>query len=223
LLSYRLTAFQALSPHVSAATSVLVIGSSGGTGHIALQIARCLGAKQITGICSNRNIDFCRTCGAAEVIDYSKGTKAMLDDLLQSPHKPFHIVMDCVSSADPRDMIMDYPNLLQDPTNAKQLLTDDFIYRRLGGPSVDWIRAGLEHTTGIKFWPNCHDKLFWIRLPRSANELQIIKEWVEEGKVLPKVAAAYDFSETGISKAFDDLISRRIQGKCIVKIDISQS
>ena len=43
-----ITALQALEQHgVSAGQRVLVIGASGGVGHVAVQIARCLGADVV--------------------------------------------------------------------------------------------------------------------------------------------------------------------------------
>ena len=193
-----------------------MIGGSGGTGHVALQIARCLGSNRVTTICSQKNKDFCLSCGAMEVIDYTKGAESIIAGLMQSPHKPFNVVMDCVSSAEPRDMSMNYPLQLQQHPSAKYFLSDDYVYRRLGGPTTDWIRAGLERTTGLQWWPNQHEKLFWIRFPSSTTELQQIKEWVNDGKLLPRIDATYEFSEEGVKKAFDDLLSRRVQGKCVV-------
>ena len=205
-----------MSSHVSTNASILVIGGSGGTGHVALQIARCLGTQRITAICSQKNNDFCLSCGAAEVIDYTKGAEHIVAGLMQSPHKPFNIVMDCVSSAEPRDMSMNYPSLLQHHPSFQQFLSEDYVYRRLGGPTSDWIRAGLERTTGIQWWPNRHDKLFWIRLPGSSGELKQIKKWADDGKLRPHVGTTYEFSEEGVLKAFDDLLSRRVKGKCVV-------
>jgi D-arabinose 1-dehydrogenase-like Zn-dependent alcohol dehydrogenase len=151
---YSLTILQAYEKNVSATTSVLVIGGSRGTGHLALQLTRCFGAHKVTTICSSKNNDFCRLCGATEVIDYSNGAEAIISDLMQSPHMPFHVVMDCVSSADPRDMTMNYPDLIQRHPKTIGLLTEKYIYQRLGGPSLDWIRAGVERTIGMRLWPD---------------------------------------------------------------------
>jgi NADPH:quinone reductase-like Zn-dependent oxidoreductase len=209
---------QALYPHVSSESSVLVIGASGGTGHVAVQVARCLGASRITAICSERNADFCRSVGASDIIDYTKPAETMLEELVKSPNHPFHVVMDCVSSADPRDQKTNYPKLIQGEAVAPQILTEDYIYRRLGGPSSDWIRAGLERSMGLQLWPNRHEKLFWIRFPKSADELHQLKEWCEAGKLRPQIAKVYDFTEEGVQEAFDAILGRRVQGKVVVKI-----
>jgi NADPH:quinone reductase-like Zn-dependent oxidoreductase len=52
--------------------NVLILGGSGGTGHVAIQMAKALDAKSVTTICSTRNIDFIKKCGATYVIDYGR-------------------------------------------------------------------------------------------------------------------------------------------------------
>lgn len=68
---------------------VLIVGASGGVGHLAVQIARASGAT-VVGVCSGRNAALVSSLGAHEVIDYTK----------PDPYRgqaPFDIVLDCVA------------------------------------------------------------------------------------------------------------------------------
>lgn len=66
-----LTAYQALVHHanIQQGQNVLVHAASGGVGHIAIQIAKYLGAK-VTGTSSPKNKDFVMSLGADSHIDY---------------------------------------------------------------------------------------------------------------------------------------------------------
>ena len=68
------TALQAFIQHkVREGQRVLVIGASGGVGHIAVQVACHLGAH-VTAICSSRNTAFVKDdCGAGAVLSYDDG------------------------------------------------------------------------------------------------------------------------------------------------------
>jgi len=209
-----LTAVQCLQPHITSSSSVLIIGGSGGTGHVALQVARNLGAEHITTVCSTKNKNFCQECGATHIVDYAQGK--VLEDLQQSPGCPFNVILDCVTSADPRDQKMNYPELIQ--TKEHGLVADNHVYRRLGGRSPDWIRAGLERTVGLHCWKDKHEKLFWIRFPKSAPELKQLQEWAEADKLMPRVESAYDFTPEGVQGAFDAILGRHVQGKVIIQV-----
>lgn len=90
-----MTALQGLRNHgglslQGSTQRVLVIGASGGVGHLAVQIARAAGAT-VVGICSGRNRAMVESLGANEVIDYQQ----------PSPYRsllPCDIILDCVGS-----------------------------------------------------------------------------------------------------------------------------
>lgn len=198
-------------------SNVLVIGASGGTGHVALQVAKALGAKHVAAVCSSSSADFCKECGAQEIIDYRQGPASILENLQNSPGCPFDVIMDCVTSADPKDQEpINYPKWIQQYKDT--LLTDDYVYRRLGGESFDWVRAGLERTLGISCWKDRHEKLFWIRFPQSVPELRQLQEWAEAGKLKPEVSQVYDFSQQGVRDAFKAILERRVRGKVVVQV-----
>ncbi|MFJ6196162.1 NADP-dependent oxidoreductase [Micromonospora sp. NPDC092111] len=65
-----LTAYQALQlARTGAGDTVLVHGASGGVGHLAVQLARALGADRVIGTASEAHHDFVRSLGAEPVSD----------------------------------------------------------------------------------------------------------------------------------------------------------
>lgn len=68
-----LTAFQALIAHgkLKEGESVLINGSTGGVGHLSVQIAKVYGAR-VTAVCSFKNQDFAKSLGADMVIAYDQ-------------------------------------------------------------------------------------------------------------------------------------------------------
>jgi len=66
------TALKAIrrGPPIAPGTKVLVAGSGGGVGTLAVQLARHMGGE-VTAVCGPANVDNARTAGADRVIDYT--------------------------------------------------------------------------------------------------------------------------------------------------------
>ncbi|KAF5180709.1 Quinone-oxidoreductase-like protein [Thalictrum thalictroides] len=74
-------------------TNVLITAASGGVGHYAVQLAK-LGNTHVTATCGARNIDFVKSLGADEVLDY----KTPDGVALKSPSgKKYDAVIHCAS------------------------------------------------------------------------------------------------------------------------------
>lgn len=67
------SAIQALEDHMSlkSGQKILIHGGAGGIGHIAIQLAKHMGAYVVTTVSTN-DVDFAKSLGADEVIDYKK-------------------------------------------------------------------------------------------------------------------------------------------------------
>lgn len=79
-----------LLPMSGATQRVLIIGASGGVGHLAVQLARATGAT-VAGVCSARNAELVKRLGAHELIDYTKPDA-------YAGVAPFDAIFDCVGS-----------------------------------------------------------------------------------------------------------------------------
>jgi NADPH:quinone reductase-like Zn-dependent oxidoreductase len=68
-----LTALQAIRDEakVRPGQTVLVIGAGGGVGTFTVQVAKAFGAK-VTGVCSTSKVELVRSIGADDVIDYTR-------------------------------------------------------------------------------------------------------------------------------------------------------
>lgn len=87
------TAVLALEDHAALqpGAQVLITGAGGGVGHLAVQLAKHLGAT-VTAVCGPGNVDFVRSLGADVVVDYTR------EDFLRS-NATFDVVLDAACSS----------------------------------------------------------------------------------------------------------------------------
>ena len=206
-------------------SNVLIIGGSGGTGHVAIQVARALGAQNVVTICGTSNVQFCYEIGATYVVDY-KTTSDIVDelkDIVSSPDKlngqRFDAILDCVTSGDPIDRSFAYPSRIRDESAG--IVKHDHLYQRLGGKFGDWVRAGIARP-GIlphsMIWPDPQERLFWIKFPHSSQLLSELAQMADEGKLKPRIEKVYDeMTADAVQQAMDDVLSRRVQGKIVLQ------
>src|SRR5665213_3846554 len=82
--------------HVHEGHSVLINGASGGVGTFAVQIAKAFGAS-VTGVCSTKNLEFVRSIGAGDVVDYTVADFSRLG-------RRYDVVLDAVGNRSLRDL-----------------------------------------------------------------------------------------------------------------------
>jgi NADPH:quinone reductase-like Zn-dependent oxidoreductase len=148
---------------------VLINGASGGVGTFAVQIAKSFGAE-VTGVCSTRNVDMVRSIGADHVIDYTQ------EDFTRSGQR-YDLILDNVgnrSFSDCRRALAPQGTLIPNSGHAgmgyvvKAFVLSVFVSQQ-GRPFVST--------------PNQED-------------LVVLKELLESGKVAPVIDRTYPLSET---------------------------
>ncbi len=76
---------------LGAAKRVLIIGASGGVGHMAVQVAKAVGAH-VSAVCGPKNASFVKDLGADDVVDYTT------TDLATLPKESFDAILDFMSA-----------------------------------------------------------------------------------------------------------------------------
>ena len=193
---------------------ILIIGASGGVGHVAVQVAKAKGAF-VTAICSEKNFEFVKGLRADNLVDYnSKDLIADLEKIVKE-NGNFDIVLDSVSSHDPRDRAFNYEAKIR----KSNLLRKDgkSMYLVIGGVFKDWVCAWIKRNFKINLFARGR-LLFWVRFPYSTKYLESLTKIVQDGKLKVVVSSVLPFSEGGVQKGFQMLKSRKTKGKIVIKI-----
>ncbi|KAG9446059.1 hypothetical protein H6P81_012187 [Aristolochia fimbriata] len=171
--------------------NVLITAASGGVGHYAVQLAK-LGGHHVTATCGARNLDFVRSLGADEVIDYKTPEGAAL----KSPSgKKYDAVINCVEgiswSTFTRNM-SDSGKVVYLPANFGTMLSS--LWKKL--------------TFSRK-------KMVVIILSPNGNQLDTLVGWAAEGKLKTTVDSTFPLSKA--EEAWGKCIESHATGKIIVE------
>ncbi len=168
---------------------VLINGASGGVGTFAVQIAKAFGAE-VTGVCSTRNVDMVRSIGADHVIDYTQ------KDFTQSGRR-YDLILDQVAN----HSFSDY----------RRALTPQGTHIPNSGHSgMGYIIKALVLSLFMR-----QQGRPYIAIPNS-EDLVVLKELIEAGKVTPVIDRMYPLSET--PEAFRYLDEGHAQGKVVITV-----
>ncbi len=172
---------------------VLINGAGGGVGTFAVQIAKSFGAE-VTGVDSPSKLDMMRSIGADHVIDYTQ------EDFTKSGQR-YDLILDVVASRS----IFDY----------KRALSPKGIFVMVGGSLVAILQAFLlgplismtgNKKMGIVMWK-----------PNNKEDLAILEELFEAGKVVPVIDRRYPLSET--AEALQYLEEGHARGKVVITVE----
>jgi NADPH:quinone reductase-like Zn-dependent oxidoreductase len=183
------TALQALRDRgdLRPGQKVLVNGAAGGVGTFAVQIAKALGAE-VTGVCSTRNVELVRSIGADHVVDYT------VDDFTRSATK-YDLIVNAVDSRSSRDL--------------RRALTPD--------GRVVFVAGKLRQLLGgLLLRPLMKKKLLPMMTTIKKDDLLLLKDMVDTGKVTPVIDRSYTLAET--PEAIRYVEAGHARGKVVVVV-----
>jgi NADPH:quinone reductase-like Zn-dependent oxidoreductase len=174
-----LTALHALrdSGGVRPGHKVLVVGAGGGVGSFAVQIAKSFGAE-VTGVCSPSKLDLVHSIGADHVIDYTR------EDFTRSGGR-YDLVLDNVLRHSLTELLRAVERRGTLVPNGGQ-----FYKRWFASTGVILIKGPLLSLVVPQRIRVCHEA-------PGQDDLMVLKELMESGKLTPVVGRTYPLSQAG--------------------------
>jgi len=192
-----MTALQGLRNHakVRAGQKVLIIGASGGVGTYAVQLAKAFGVE-VTGVCSTSKVDMVRSIGADHVTDYTH------DDFTQSEQR-YDVILDIGGNSS-----LSRLRRALTPKGTLVIVSGETDGRWLGG-SDRQLRALLMS-------PFVGQSLGTFVSRENHEDMIVLKELIEAGKVTPVIDRTYPLSE--VSEAIRYMREGLARGKLVITV-----
>jgi NADPH:quinone reductase-like Zn-dependent oxidoreductase len=172
---------------------VLINGAGGGVGTFAVQIAKHFGAE-VTGVDSSEKLDMLSSIGADHVIDYTK------EDFTKSGQR-YDLILDVVA----------YRSIFA----YKRVLSPKGIFVYVGGSTPAIFQAlllgPLISRTGSKKMG-----IVMTQKPNKEEDLVLIKELFEAGKITPVIDKSYPLSD--VADALRYLEEGHAKGKVVITV-----
>src|SRR5262245_41773236 len=151
---------------------VLIVGASGNVGPFAVQLAKHLGCH-VTGVARGEKVDFVRSLGADEVIDYTK--------------------VDYTRTGQRWNWILDVDSH-QSILGVRRVLTRDGVYVTIGGTGpriAEAMVVGPVMTLASRRWMGL---VLWWK-PFAADDIATLTDLIAAGAVTPRIDRRYPLSE----------------------------
>src|SRR6266705_1459553 len=181
--------------HIQPGQKVLINGASGGVGTLAVQIAKSFGAD-VTGVCSTRNVEMVRSLGADHVINYTK------EDFTKMGQR-YDVILDNVAN--------------RSLSECRRVLTSKGKYVLIGGGGANEQGligpfARIINTTVQS--PFVSQQIGMMMAELNHNDLAILGDMMQSGKVKPVIDRSYKLSE--IPEAIRYLEEGHARGKVVI-------
>jgi NADPH:quinone reductase-like Zn-dependent oxidoreductase len=192
-----LTALQGLRDHaqVCPGQNVLIVGASGGVGTYAVQVAKVFGAH-VTGVCSTTKVDLVRSLGAEHVIDYTR------EDFADGQQR-YEVILDIGGNAS-----LSRLRRALTPKGTLVIAGGETDGRWLGGTDRQLRALVLSRFVG--------QKLGTFVSRENHEDLMVLKELIEAGKVTPVIDRTYPLSD--VPAAIRCMREGRARGKVVITV-----
>jgi NADPH:quinone reductase-like Zn-dependent oxidoreductase len=190
-----LTALQGLRKgKIQPGQKVLINGAAGGVGTFAVQIAKSYGAE-VTGVCSTRNVEMVRSIGADRVFDYTR------EDFTKSGQH-YDLIFDLVAN--------------HSFSARRRVLNPKGTYIGAGivGLGGSMVRLLAHQITKLLMSRFVSQKVVTLMAKISKEDLAILGELIEAGKVTPVIDRCYSLSE--VPDAIRYLEEGHARGKVVI-------
>lgn len=187
-----LTALQGLrdTGRIQPGQKVLISGAGGGVGTFAVQIAKSFGAE-VTAVCSTQNLEVARSIGAEHVIDYTR------EDFTRSGRR-----YDLILAVNGYHSIWDY----------RRALSPDGICAVAGGSLAQIFQSMLLGSSKSR---TSGQRIVFMGIAKINHEdLVVLKELLEAGKVVPAIDRRYTLSEAPAAMRY--LVEGHPKGKVVI-------
>jgi NADPH:quinone reductase-like Zn-dependent oxidoreductase len=191
------TALQALRDHakVRPGQEVLIIGASGGVGTYAVQIAKAFGAN-VTGVCSTTKVEMVRSIGADHVIDYTR------EDFAEGDQR--------------YDLILDIGGNSTLSRLRRALASRGTLVIVGGEGGGRWLGGTDRQLRAMMLSPFVGQKLGTFVNKENHEDMIVLKELIESGKVTPIIDRTYPLAE--VPDAIRYLEEGYARGKVVISV-----
>jgi len=174
---------------------VLVNGAGGGVGTFTVQVAKALGAADVTAVTSTANLQMVRSIGADEVLDYTTTDP-------WTGARRFDLIVDCGGTP----TVAAFRRTLAPGGRMVLLAAGKGRFGVMGRFIGGKLRARLKQPV-----------IVFIASPPFTENLATLAAFIEAGTVRPVIERTYPLAET--AAAIRHVQSERAQGKVVIRID----
>jgi NADPH:quinone reductase-like Zn-dependent oxidoreductase len=191
------TALQAVRDHgrIEPGQKVLIIGASGGVGTYAVQLAKAFGAE-VTGVCSTTKVDLVRSLGADHVIDYTRADFA-------DGEQRYDVILDIGGNSSLSRLRRSLA-----PKGTLVIVGGEKGGRWIGGYDRQLRAMVLSRFVG--------QELRTFVNKENYEDLIVLKELIEAGKVTPAIDRTYPLTEA--PQAIRYLEQGHARGKVVITV-----